>query len=320
MNQNRVSDILLAHLQNAKVHGDRYIQSLCPFHSESEPSFVYYFDKEYYKCFSCGAHGHLNDLLKLWNIEPESKDIPENQEKKEFTINPFQPSYVNFDELGDLTREYFYNLHKVTFINYLKGTKIIQNKNHEYWLNRGISVDTIARMEIGCGQDSRGFFYSIPYLWDFGSKIEIVAIKKVYPKQAKNGLKDSYALYPTNIEVPIYNMMAINFARINKKTLCVYEGEKDVLMAVEKGQVRTSIGIAGKNAFKLSFLPLFQGIKAILLFLDNDANGEMEQIKEMFDKYRTIFDLPIVHKFNWSYYSLPQGGDFTDLIHQNLLK
>ena len=323
-----VKQILTTHLQKTKLHGDKYIQSLCPFHSESEPSFVYYFDNDYYKCFSCGAHGHLNDLLKLWGMEDKIEVSPKDKEdKKEFTIEKFIPTKANFDEIYELSEKYFHNLHGITSKQFLESRSVKINDKHTYWLNRGISIDTLVQMGIGCGEDGRGFFYSVPYFWiddDKEIKAEnftVIAIKKIYPHQGKEGKKDSYATYPEGISIPLYHEAALLYAKQTGKTVGIFEGEKDVIMAVDQGLGRTSVGIAGKNAFKTSYLPLFSGIQKVVLFLDNDADKEMDDIIEMFNRYRNVVPhLPKVRKLNWGLYDLPKGGDYTDLIHMQLLK
>ncbi len=319
-------EILLSHLEKATVHGDKYILSLSPFRNEDNPSFVYYFDNEYYKDLASPTiHGNLNNLLKQLNLEEyiEEKPVNSNQEKKEFKIETFEPAQVDYDELNNMVEEYFFNLHGITSKEWiLSGYKPIkQNKNHEYWLNRKISIDTIAIMGVGCGEDSRGFFYSLPYFWTFDEdmkNIEVIAIKKIYPHQAKEGKKDSYGIYPS-IPVPLYHQMSILHARKHQIPLTVFEGEKDLLMAIEHGYRRISIAIPGKASFKPSFVPLFWGLKKIVLFLDNDAEDAMDQISKMFDEYRNYMPLPLVEKFDWSRFALPKGGDFTDLVHQNKL-
>src|SRR3990170_2288770 len=54
-------DVLLEKLDSARRY-DRYILSLCPFHSESRPSFLVYPDK--YRCLSCGVYGNTSDLVE----------------------------------------------------------------------------------------------------------------------------------------------------------------------------------------------------------------------------------------------------------------
>lgn len=39
---------------------------LCPFHSETQPSFYYYAEKNRFKCFGCGISGDVIDLHRFW--------------------------------------------------------------------------------------------------------------------------------------------------------------------------------------------------------------------------------------------------------------
>ena len=45
---------------HGKKRGGRYV-TLCPLHSEQEPSFVIYSDG--FKCFGCGKHGDAIDCF-----------------------------------------------------------------------------------------------------------------------------------------------------------------------------------------------------------------------------------------------------------------
>lgn len=41
------------------------IRILCPFHEEKTPSCILRTDINYFKCFGCGKHGKLNEILHL---------------------------------------------------------------------------------------------------------------------------------------------------------------------------------------------------------------------------------------------------------------
>jgi hypothetical protein len=306
-----IKALLLERLEKAVDRG-RYIKSLCPFHGENIPSFVVYLDTLTYHCFACGAHGTVQELLKHFNVNTKIKIASNTNQLKAV----FSPDIVDEGELMEKAEQYFFNLHGVKSYQVSNGKAIKLNKRHDYWFNRGISLPTLLNMGIGCGEDKRGFFYSVPYFWtetlETYKAFHVIAIKKIYPKQGKNG-KDSYGVYPEGISIPIYNQPAILWAKTNNEALIAFEGEKDVLMGIDKGYM--GIGIAGKNVFKESYIPLFRGVKELLLWFDNDAIDAMENIKQEFDEMRFIYsDLPKVKVFNWDRYPLPKGGDFTDLI------
>ena len=320
----KIRSILMQNLEKPKSHADR-IMALCPFHDDKNPSLaVYLDDNPHYHCFGCGAHGNINELFdKLGiNMKVEIPRTSKVSRKRYEDVEPFQPTEVNHEHLLELSEKYFKNLNRITLDEYLRGTKITINSNHKYWIKRGISVDTLAKMAIGCGKDSRGFFYSVPYWWVKPTdslrtrNFNVVAIKKIYPYQGKNG-KDSYGFYPLNNSVPLYNEPALVYAKQQKKKLGIFEGEKDTLLAIEQGIL--GIGIAGKNGMKESFIPLFEGIPEVILWLDNDADKKMDEIIQMFDAYRSKYQLPQVKKFNWDLFVLPKGSDYTDLVNLNLI-
>lgn len=42
---------------------------ICPFHSETEPSFYYHAQKNRFKCFGCGVGGDVIDLHIYWSAK-----------------------------------------------------------------------------------------------------------------------------------------------------------------------------------------------------------------------------------------------------------
>lgn len=38
-------------------------KACCPFHGEKTPSLVISFEKQFYHCFGCGAHGTIDELI-----------------------------------------------------------------------------------------------------------------------------------------------------------------------------------------------------------------------------------------------------------------
>jgi DNA primase catalytic core len=50
---------------------------LCPFHSETRPSFYVNFEKRVFYCFGCGVGGTLTRLLKLLKLQPQTEQVSE---------------------------------------------------------------------------------------------------------------------------------------------------------------------------------------------------------------------------------------------------
>ena len=82
-------EILAVHLlPEGKADGKGAVVSLCPFHDEKTASFSYRAEKDFFKCFGCGAAG---DLVKLYEhlrgMGRDSKEV-----FKEFRAN-YGPAY-----------------------------------------------------------------------------------------------------------------------------------------------------------------------------------------------------------------------------------
>jgi len=71
-----IVDIVKAILPLKKM-GDNYI-GLCPFHNEKTPSFSVSKEKQIYFCFSCGAHGDVEDFIEAFN---ENEMVALNNDK-----------------------------------------------------------------------------------------------------------------------------------------------------------------------------------------------------------------------------------------------
>lgn len=62
-------DIAMALIPKAKDKGNGRLQALCPFHVDSQPSFYYCYEEDWYRCYGCDERGDLCKLFsKLHNL------------------------------------------------------------------------------------------------------------------------------------------------------------------------------------------------------------------------------------------------------------
>jgi len=67
-----VEEVKLIPIGDIMPHGPKVQQSsrntyICPLHNENTPSFVWFKDKNNYKCFGCQAYGSVIDLYMAMN-------------------------------------------------------------------------------------------------------------------------------------------------------------------------------------------------------------------------------------------------------------
>jgi len=57
---------VIAEVVELKHYGSRYY-GLCPFHDETDGSFIVYADKQHFHCFGCGVDGDVLDFLQKYH-------------------------------------------------------------------------------------------------------------------------------------------------------------------------------------------------------------------------------------------------------------
>jgi DNA primase len=154
-----IVDIIGEHVQ-LKKQGRNYF-GLCPFHGENSPSFSVSPDKQIFHCFGCGAGGNvfsfLMDLEGLTFVEAAVKLAEKaNIELSIDTASITQDSKVSDDvqqmlDAHDLLRKFYHHL----LVNTKEGQHAL-----EYLLNRGFTLESIKKFQIGYSLNS----------WDFVTK------------------------------------------------------------------------------------------------------------------------------------------------------
>ncbi|MGA9227418.1 MAG: DNA primase [Mesobacillus sp.] len=144
-----------------KKQGRNYF-GLCPFHGENSPSFSVSPDKQIYHCFGCGAGGNVfSFLMEIEGISfqeavlklAEQANIELQLEGPLTNKGPQLPEgSKQMIEAHELLRKFYHHL----LVNTKEGQDAL-----EYLLNRGFTMESIERFQIG---------YALPS-WDFVSKL-----------------------------------------------------------------------------------------------------------------------------------------------------
>jgi len=283
-----------------------YMRGLCPFHSDSDPSFYVSPSKGYFHCFGCGESGDaISFIQKIENLsfteavvkaaEFAGVPIPED-----FKMSTAYDAYTA--TLSKVAKAY----HQVLFEE--EGQKIL-----DYLLSkRKLTLETIKKFQIGFSPESRTFIRKIQSKQGV-SKDELI---KAGVALSRNGeIIDRFA---GRIMIPIFNetgriialggratgstsgakyinspetryfkkkevLFNLNYAKKAIKSLdyvVVAEGYFDVMALFEAG-VENVVGVLGTALTERHLMAVKNFTSNILLFYDSDDAGLKASIRSI---------------------------------------
>ncbi len=316
----------------------RTFRGLCPFHSETRPSFFVYPEQQSWHCFgACNTGGDVFSFI----MKKQGIDFGEAlrllAQKAGITIpSRFEPDTGKDErerlyQVNEAATQYFHNL----LLNSPAGEKA-----RSYLASRGLSPETITNFQLGFSLDSwealkqylmeRG--YTGDELLTTGLIIEAEAGKThdrfrnrlMFPIYDIRGhitgfgarvLDDSLPKYLNSPQTPLFDksssVYGINLASsaIRQQNIAVIvEGYMDVITAHQNGfnNVVASMGTA-LNEKQVSTLKKLT--KNMVLALDADAAGEEAMLRGV--SYENTIDSEV------KVIILPGGKDLDDVIKQD---
>ena len=248
-NADIIAEIL--HLEKYDSHNHK---SLCPFHKEDTPSFVYNHKAYNYRCFgACGRNYDLIDALMVSGMTY----IQAVQKLFEYAKMQY-----SFGEVGVQTK------HQYKYPNPVYADN--KSQVYDYWTKRGISPATIDYLNIQ--QDPRG-----NTLFQFYDTNDVLSVCKVRPsRKIHHGeckiwyLKDENGI-PYDTMPLLYNMNKINVSA----PLLICSGEGDCAAAIEAGWTNAvSIGGGdGNTHWVAECWDWLEQFDEIIICPDNDESG-----------------------------------------------
>lgn len=282
----------------------RNFKAPCPFHSETQPSFMVSPERQIFKCFGCGAGGDIFKFTML-NEGLEFGEAVRRLAKKAgvvlktYKLTGEEQRKRLFFEINHLAAEFYHYL----LLNHQSGKKAL-----EYILGRGISRESLETFKIG---------YS-PAMWDGvqrflihkkhyrGADLEEAGLiiknqrggwydrfrnRLMFPLQDDQGNicgfagrvleKDAKeAKYINSAETPVYHKSQLLYgffqtrAEIHKADAVVLmEGELDMISSYQAG-IKNGVAIKG-SALTEGQLHLLKRVTAnLVLALDADLAGD----------------------------------------------
>lgn len=324
-----------------KKQGRNYF-GLCPFHGENSPSFSVSPEKQIFHCFGCGAGGNVFSFLmdlegysfveaaiilaEKANIE---LTIDTSNLEKEKKISDDVSQMLNAHEL--LCKFYHHLL-----VNTKEGQHAL-----EYLINRGFSLESIKKFQIGYSLNSWDFVTKFLLKRNFSSEIlekSGLIIKRdsdnqlfdrfrdriMFPIFDRNGKTIAFSgrslgpdepKYLNSPETAIFNksktLYNFHLAKPNiRKTsqVVLFEGFADVI-AADKSEVENGVATMGTSLTEDHVAQLRQLVQTVTICYDSDHAGIEAAYRagNMLTKAGLTVKVAI----------LPDGFDPDDYVKQN---
>ncbi|OAA31847.1 hypothetical protein AT15_03210 [Kosmotoga arenicorallina S304] len=283
-----------------------YMRGLCPFHSDSDPSFYVSPSKGYFHCFGCGESGDaISFIQKIENLsfteavvkaaEFANLSIPDN-----FKVSTAYDVYTA--TLSKVAKIY----HQILFKD--EGKKIL-----DYLLSkRKLTIETIKKFQIGFSPDDETFIKEIQ------SKVGVTRDELIKAGVALNRNGSLIDRFIGRIMVPIFNesgrivalggratekafgakyinspetryfkkkevLFNLNLAKKAIKNLdyvVIAEGYFDVMALFEAG-IENVVGVLGTALTSRHLMTIKNLTSNILLFFDSDEAGLKASIRSI---------------------------------------
>ncbi|HIC91559.1 MAG TPA: DNA primase [Syntrophaceae bacterium] len=297
-----IVQVISEHLNLKKV-GRNYI-GLCPFHSESKPSFIVSAEKQIYHCFGCGAGGNVFNFLMAYHNLSFFEALKELARKYGVILSHGRRS--SYERQQDEIRSKLLDINRLAAAYYhenlLKDPE--GKKALSYLSHRGITHDVILQHKLGYAKQSwndlRNFLERKNTPLDLAEKAGLLVVKKggdyydrfrdriIFPIMEVRHevvgfggrvLDESLPKYINSPETPVYHksrcLYGLNVAKdfIRKEGyLLIVEGYLD-LLALHTHGIKNVVSTLGTALTKDHIRRLKgYGDQAVVIF-DSDQAG-----------------------------------------------
>lgn len=239
---------IMADLLQLKDFDDKNFKSVCPFHDEDTPSFVY--NKKLYNFHCFGACGTSYDII---DILMKQGNTFLDAAKKLF-------EYANIEySFGEK------NVKTKVKYQYPHDENGDMKQVNEYWGKRGISKDTLDYLNIGSDDNGN----TVLRYYDTNDVLTMVKYRPA--RSVKHGETKIWCQKDSDTTHLLFNMNRIN---VNQPLLIV-EGEPDAMSSIEAGYFNTvSVPLgAGNYHWIEECWDWLEQFDSIIIASDNDEAG-----------------------------------------------
>lgn len=274
---------------------------LCPFHNEKTPSFTVYPESNSFYCYGCGAGGDIIsfvrrmdnlDYIEAVKAVAQMAGVPMPEDGYDDTLSKKRMRLLSA------------NREAARFFNdCLMNPK--NRKALDYFLNRGLSINTIRRFGLGYAPD--GWHELINHMRSLGFSEEELVLANLARRSEKDGKSNCYDNFRNRVMFPIIDLrgnviafggrvmddskpkyintsdtlvykksngvFALNFAKnANDNKLILVEGYMDVI-ALHQAGFTNAIACLGTAFTNEQANLLSRYADEILICYDNDGAG-----------------------------------------------
>ena len=332
--QNDIVDIISETVKLKKT--GRSFSGLCPFHNEKSPSFSVSQEKQIYKCFGCGEAGNvISFVMKTKNMQ-FLEAVRYLADRANIHLDFGNKENNKTAQKKDLLYKINVEAARFFFSNLMNN-----QKSKEYFLNRGVKIETIKRFGLGYSNDSwnsliyhlrkRGFSEElmteaglISINAEKGRKYDRFRNRVMFPVFDYRGkvigfggrvLDDSKPKYLNSPETLVFqkgtNLYGLNFAlksNMQERYFIIVEGYMDLIALYQSGitNVVASLGTALTiNQARL----LKRYADKVVISYDADMAGQMATMRGLEILRNAGFDVRVL--------SIPKGKDPDEFIKSN---
>ncbi len=287
-------------------------KGICPFHHETDASFIVSPERQTWHCFGCQNGGDLITFVMLYeNLEfPEALQFLAEKAGVEIETRS-RRDQKEFEVLYDINKAAENFFHK----------SLAENKKALLYLKkRGLKSDAIKEFKLGY---SPGGDKLVVELLNKGFKIQDLEKAGLAYKGKSNMYRDRFGgriifpianrfdktvgfsgrileesgedvpKYVNTPQTPVYNkskvLYGLNKAKkhiVDSKTAFLVEGNMDVIMAYQSG-VKNAVAVSGTSLTTQHLVNLQRLADSIIVSFDNDSGGlrALERSIEMFGKF-----------------------------------
>ncbi len=291
-------ETIMSSYTNLKRRGHNYV-CLCPFHSEKTPSCTIYTDNQSFFCFGCGAGGDVITFI----MKSENLSYIEAVKYLAERANIAMPEDQMDDKTGKIKQRVF-EINRAAakfFYNQLKSP--VGRKGLEYFINRGLSPETIKKYGLGFAEDKwttlTNYMQSEGYTQDelvtaglcgrskSGRLFDVFRNRVIFPIIDLRGNVIAFGgrlidgegpKYLNSSDTPVFkkskNLFSLNFAKDSHENfLILAEGYMDVI-AVNQAGFSNVVATLGTALTPEQARLMSQYAEEIIISYDSDEAGQ----------------------------------------------
>lgn len=252
----------------------------CPMCHNGRDRFLIFADGGYW-CRQCNAKGWIDEEDSEWSkldpterrlrlLEAEQRRARHEREEQQRQLTALQRMAKCQDHIhyhSDMTTDQM-----------------------EYWLNEGMTVETIMKYKLGwcprCPTDFNGrSSYTIPV---FGRDGE--TLTNIRHRLIGDGDGGKYRPHLSGIPVQLFNSQVLSTSA-SAASILVLEGEKKSICLDQCGF--PNVSVMGKRSFKREWLDWLKPFQAVYIALDPDATESADGLARLFDNRARVVNLPV---------------------------